>query len=114
MTAETIEQWAARVAPTLGAKGWEALNKGHGAVSMDGEFVTHRFRGGLTDRGRALLAYRDARISGLFHQQKEAFLRGEPQAAMGFEHLQRVDILDDHGDFTDFGREVARALREGE
>lgn len=56
--AETIEEWAARVAPTLDADGWTALNSGRHVTRLAG---AHSW----PDEQRALLAYRNKVAAGL-------------------------------------------------
>jgi len=100
MTSETIEEWAARKAPTLDAVGWRRCE--NVVARAD---VAHI---------RALLAYRDRVAAGLSAQQRDAFLRGEPEEAEDFESLVEAGIVGDDGSFAPFGREVARVLGEGE
>lgn len=116
---ETIEQWAARVAPTLEACDWrqaEAWITPGGfcpAIYDDGES-----QASSVEKARALLAYRDKVADGITPAQRDWIL-GSPRRASITATLNaciRKGIVDRSPRcswelvFTDFGREIARVL----
>lgn len=80
MTDEPIEQWAARVAPTLTGATWEALQSLEAGLRIFGIVVVDSKRA-ITSHGWALLAFRDSVAARLTDNQREVLSR-LPDAAV--------------------------------
>lgn len=110
--AETLEQWAARVAPTLTDKRWRE------AEQMAANLPAGR--GDSGDEARALLAYRDKVAADLYRFERFALLdlrRAEQPCSSNYRRLVQGKLARERTELwtciTDFGREIARVLGAG-
>jgi len=121
MDDETMERWAARMAPEINTRTWRAMRTGRTSWDApDGRTLVDSY-GELTIRARSLLALRDHIASGL-DQQWHEFIGREawvPKNDAETEIAEEIEALGlayrDNNDFTaatDFGREVAHVLEE--